>query len=161
VKYNWAFKLDMQTFRYHKFRFTFERLAKEYPNEWEFKQAVGFYLYTNPKNSLRGMIRPNGNINASLERFDNLYGRFETNYGKFIDHYHNDDLEGAIIAKSIEPESAAIMYDFFAPKFDRLIDSKIRDVKLIPKFSAFVGYDRSKIAAIVKRLDEQAKKVAK
>jgi hypothetical protein len=148
IKYNWSFKLDEDTFIRRKDRFTFERLAREYGDEVTFKRAVGYYLYCNPKGVCRGLVRPNPDVNAALDRIHWSTNTFRKNYrtGYTIDYIYRDVAEG-----TIDPEFACMYLDFFLGPNFVVPDNwkKIRKCALLPKYNAVVGYSRKAVADVM------------
>jgi hypothetical protein len=155
AKYNFAWKLDETTFRMHRDRFLFERLAKEYVDEGTWKQAVGYALYHNPKTYLRQLIRPEPFVERTLDRCKDIYGLFKFEWGA-LSIATKSDLERWIINidRGISPESVAIVYDYYKDNqysfHDVVNNSKLALLNRIPKYAAFVGYDRAKVAAIIR-----------
>lgn len=146
LKYNWKFKVGEDTFRLHRDRFLFERLAKEYQDEGTFKQAVGFYLYCNPKSRAKGLIRLNKEVEDALLRFSDLYGVFEREQKTL------NTLPISYIFSVLAPESICIYWDYNGKDFSEFIKYKqMRKLNLLPKYNAFVAYDKTRIAAIVKK----------
>jgi Gp59 loader of gp41 DNA helicase len=148
LKYNWSFNLSEEAFRSRRDRFTFERLAREYEDEPIFKQAVGFYLYDNPKGIARNLTRPNPIVESALSRFSNLYENFRLDYVIFM---NKPPILAGVVDGSISPEGACIMLDYFNIGFD-IPDPwrKIRSTSLLPKYNAFIGYNKSTISEIIK-----------
>jgi hypothetical protein len=108
LKYHWVFKIKDETFRIHKDRFLFERLAREYETEPVFKLALGAFFYDNPKGYLRKLIRPNFVVDQALARHDLLYINFAADYCKF--QLSSAGLARLIEIDEISPESAAIRF---------------------------------------------------
>ena len=156
VKYQWGIKLEEDTFRLRKDRFLFERLAREYEQEAIFKQALGFYLYLDPKAYPRGLIRPNLRVEKSLMRMRNLYEVFADDWKHYVAENGGNFLfpgvgfHDLLCRGDINPESAAIFYDYNELMRYHYEDHRIALANRIPKFSSFIGYDKGRIAAIVK-----------
>jgi hypothetical protein len=154
LKYHWVFKIKDETFRIHKDRFLFERLAREYETEPVFKLALGAFFYDNPKGYLRKLIRPNFVVDQALARHDLLYINFAADYCKF--QLSSAGLARLIEIDEISPESAAIIYDLNPEKYP-LSKSPIRKIKNLPLYSAFIGYDKAKVFAIINQYQKATK----
>jgi len=146
LKYGWSFDMSEESFRLRKDRFTFERLAREYESEAVFKQAVGFYLYDNPKAYIRGLVRPNPQVDSALSRFANLYENFRLDYIEFL---NKGNVLDRLIQCDISPEGACMIMDYFNMLEIPAPLDKIRVTALLPKYNAFIGYDKGKAAQIV------------
>ena len=156
VRYNWKCNfVSEEEFRRMKGRFLFERLAREYQYEHVFKAALGSFLYYAPKGWMRDMIRPNVAVERSLKYvLNDMHNHFAFEYGKWREKVATGwDVYNLIYRDEISPETAAIMYDFFDndEKFRKQFShhSRLDRVRLIPKYSEFIGYDRGKVAHIV------------
>lgn len=155
LKYQWSFNLSEEAFRLRKDRFTFERVAREYGDEATFKQACGFYLYDNPKGVIRGLIRPNLRVDNALSRYANMISSLP--YLIKMDCCEVDVKDKNSILKGvaedlISPESACVFlelyHDFEIPE----PWNKLRVCKLLPKYQAFIGFDKGKVAGIIQSL---------
>lgn len=149
LKYHWKFRVKEENFRLIKDRFLFERLAKEYQEEAYFKLALGAFLYDNPKGWARDLVRPNKVAEGLIYRMTDLYTGFEFHYKLFqISSY---GLMQQVLMGEHPPEIAAILYDLHKEELSDYAIHPIRKVKLLPKFSAFIGYDKAKVFEIMKK----------
>lgn len=151
-KYGWTSKLSEESFRIHRDRFIFERIAREYKEEQYVKMAIAAVLYNNPKAYIKELIRPNKFAEAAIYRHAHLYENFPMQYISFM--LSSAGLYSMLLNDEITPENAAICYDMEG--IDWIKGDwwgnipPVRKIKLFPKYAKLIGYDKAKIAQAIK-----------
>jgi hypothetical protein len=159
-KYNWKTKINEDTFRKHRDRFLYERIARDYESEHDFKVATAYMLYKDPKLHADEMVRSvalTGNallISLALDRHRNLESNFEKDflYLKDKDKQSFSNTVFELIDESIRPESVAILYNINRTNeavVNSFKKSPFKAVRLIPKYASTFVYNEAKICAFL------------
>lgn len=158
VRYQWKFNLSEESFRLRRDRFLLERISREY-DEAELRSAIGFYLYDNPKAPLKGLIRPNAKVEEAIMRRFKLYYDFDEQWPDLVkQRLDTAKIADLLIKDEITPEIAIVLFEIHGWPETTL---PIRKLQALPKYSAFVAYDKAMIAQITMKHMRSAVKEAK
>ncbi len=157
-KYGYNFRISEEAFRRKKERFTYERIARQYDTIYPFRTLCAKMHYEKEYVSAKELAEYGEKYMAGvlleheILNTDTLYKRV---YGEcYLFGVNKRNLFDKVAYGVISSELAAVLVDYWnlTPP-----QNGIRGVEMLPKYSAFFAYDKTKMANVLAPLPDNMK----